>query len=192
MVTAATTAFRRRRKVLFDAEELLHLPTNGRRLELVKGNIYEMAAAGARHGGVANRVGTLLGTHVDNRRLGVVFAAETGFILERDPDTVRAPDAAFVSADRLPVEGLPDGFLELAPDLVVEVVSPNDRMREVREKVATWLEAGTRLVIVLYPRTRSASVHRPSQEPVMLSEQDMLSGDDIVPGFSVRLGELFA
>ena len=157
MATAVAKGFRRKRKVLFSAEDLLHLPTNGRRLELVKGKIYEMAPAGGRHGGVANTIGTLLGTHVRNHKLGVVFAAETGFILSRAPDTVRAPDAAFVSADRLPSDGLPDGFLELAPDLVVEVVSPNDRPSEVREKVAEWLEAGTRMVIVLYPSTQTAT-----------------------------------
>lgn len=190
MVTAAT-GFRRKRKVLFSAEDLLHLPANGRRMELVKGKIYEMAAAGAKHGGGARRAANFLGNHVDDERLGEVFAAETGFILNRFPDTVRAPDAAFVSEDRLPTDGLPDGFLELAPDLVVEVVSPNDRPSEVREKVAEWLEAGTRMVIALYPRMRTAVVHRPSQEPVTLSDQDTLTGDDVVPRFSVRVGELF-
>ena len=202
MATTAATGFRRKCKVLFSAEDLLHLPamghilifqavSPGRRLELVKGKIYEIAAAGARHRGVANTVGMLFGAHVRNHRLGVVFAAETGFILARNPDTVRAPDAAFVSAARLPAEGLPDGFLELAPDLVVEVVSPNDRPGEVREKISEWLEAGTRVVVVLYPRTKTATVHRHSQEPVTLAEQDTLTGDDVVPGSSVRVGELF-
>ena len=93
---------RRTLKTLFTAEDLLHLPTEGRRLELVKGKVYEMPPAGAQHGGVAMRIGTLLDTHVRANRLGRVFAAETGFTLRRDPDTVRAPDASFVSKDRLP------------------------------------------------------------------------------------------
>ncbi len=190
MATVAR-GFRRKRKVLFSAEDLLHLPANGRRMELVKGKIYEMAPAGGRHGRAAIVTGSLLEWHTKAAGLGMVFGAETGFRLARDPDTVRAPDVSFVSADRLSAEELPDGFLELAPDLVVEVVSPNDRPSEVREKVAEWLEAGTRMVIALYPRMRTAVVHRPSQEPVTLSKQDTLTGDDVVTGFSVRVGELF-
>ena len=173
------------------AEELLQLPDNHMRRELVRGEVREMAPAGKEHGSLAMRTGWRLGQHVDTHQLGEAYAAETGFILSRAPDTVRAPDAAFVSADRLPSDGLPDGFLELAPDLVVEVVSPNDRPSEVREKVAEWLEAGTRMVVVLYPSTQTATVHRPSRDPVTLSEQDTLSGDDVVSGFSVRVGELF-
>ena len=96
-------------KKLFTAEELLHLPTVGRRLELVKGKVYEMPPAGARHGDVAMEIGALLRTHVRANQLGRVFAAETGFILRRDPDTVRAPDAAFVSGHRLPEGELPAG-----------------------------------------------------------------------------------
>ena len=156
MVTNAATGFRRKRKVLFSAEDLLHLPDNGRRFELVKGKIYEMAPAGGRHGRAAIVTGALLEWHTKPLGLGMVFGVETGYRLARDPDTVRAPDVSFVSSDRLSAEDLPDGFLELAPDLVVEVVSPNDRPGEVREKISEWLEAGTRMAIVLCPRTKTA------------------------------------
>ena len=179
-------------KKLFTAEELFHLPTVGRRLELVKGKVYEMAPAGGRHGSIAMNTGIILGSHVRANSLGRVFAAETGFILRREPDTVRAPDAAFIAQSRLPADGIPDSFIELAPDLVVEVVSPNDRRREVREKVEEWLNAGVRLVWVLYPVTRTATVFRSPDDITHLAEDDLLDGEDVVPGFSCRLGELFA
>ena len=178
-------------KKLFTAEELLCLPTTGRRLELVKGEVYEMAPAGGPHGYVAMNIGILLGVHVRADGLGRVFAAETGFILHRDPDTVRAPDAAFISYDRLGEEAIPDGYLAAVPDLVVEVVSPNDTRREVREKVEEWLRAGVRLVWVIYPVTRSADVYRSLDDVSHLSEDDVLDGEDVVPGFACRLGELF-
>jgi Uma2 family endonuclease len=179
-------------KTLFTAEELLHLPTNGRRLELVKGKVYEMPPAGARHGDVAMEIGARLRTHVRARQLGRVFAAETGFILRRNPDTVRAPDASFVASERLPAGGLPAGFLELAPDLAVEVVSPSDTGREVREKVADWLRAGTRLVWVINPATRSATVYRSVDDFQELSEDESLDGGGVLPGFTCQLGELFS
>ena len=146
MSTTSEVLTRRTLKKLFTAEELLHLPATGRRLELVKGRVYEMPPPGARHGSVAMRIGSLLNTYVLGNLLGRAFAAETGFILRRNPDTVRAPDASFVAGDRLPEGELPVGYLEMAPDLAVEVVSPSDTAREIQEKVADWLRAGTRLV----------------------------------------------
>ena len=141
----------RTRKTLLTAEELICLPTADRRYELVKGELFEMPPAGGRHGSVAMRIGSLLDTHVLANQSGYVFAAETGFILRRDPDTVRAPDASFVAKDRLPMGELPTGYVDVAPDLAVEVVSPSDRETEVLDKVEEWLQAGSRLVWVLYP-----------------------------------------
>ena len=117
----------RKLKSKFTAEDLQHLPSTEQRMELVKGKVYELAPAGGRHGSVAMRIANRLANYVNERHLGEVFAAETGFILRRDPDTVRAPDAAFVAAGRLPAGDLPAGYPELAPDLVVEVRSPSDR-----------------------------------------------------------------
>ncbi len=178
-------------KKLFTAEELLCLSATGKRLELVKGKVYEMAPAGGRHGYAAINAGTFLNVHVRSNRLGRVFAAETGFIIEHDPDTVRAPDAAFVSLNRLSADEIPDGYIDLIPDLVVEVVSPNDRRREVREKVEEWLNAGVRLIWVLYPATRSAIVYRSLNDVTHLAADDFLDGEGVVPGFTCRLGELF-
>ena len=138
------------------------------------------------------QIGTLLNTHVRAHQIGRVFAAETGFILRRDPDTVRAPDASFVAEDRLLDGELPIGYLELAPDLAVEVTSPSDRPREIQEKVADWLRAGTRLVWVIYPATRSATVHVSDDQFEEVSEEGTLLGERVIPGFACDLSELFS
>ncbi len=181
----------RKLKTLFTAEELLHLPTTGRRLELVKGKVYEMPPAGGRHGSVAMSIGSLLYAHVRANQLGRTFAAETGFTLRRNPDTVRAPDASFVAAGRLPEGDPPIVYIELAPDLAVEVVSPSDRSPEVRDKVEDWLRAGTRLVWVIYPATRSVTVYRSLDDIENLSEEDTLHGGEVVPGFICQIRDLF-
>ena len=179
-------------KTLLNAKELLRLSTTGRRYELVKGELFEIAPAGGRHGGVAMRVGALLDDHVRKNQLGRVFAAETGFILRRNPDTVRAAAASFVTGDRLPDGELPIGYMELAPDLAVEVASPSDSAREIQEKVADWLRAGTRLVWVIYPATRSATVHVSQDQFGELSEDGTLLGQYVIPGFACDLSELFS
>ena len=179
-------------KKLFTAEDLLCLSATGRRLELVKGKVYEMAPAGGRHGHAANRAAVRLTVYVDAAGLGHIFTAETGFLIHIDPDTVRAPDVSFVSISRLALNDIPDGYIGLAPDLVVEVVSPNDRRREVREKVEEWLNASVRLVWVLYPATHSAIVYRSLNDVTHLAADDFLDGADVVPGFTCRLAELFA
>ena len=181
----------RTRKTLLTAEELICLPTAGRRYELVKGELFEMPPAGGRHGSVAMRIGISLGSYVRDNQLGEVFAAETGFILRRNPDTVRAPDASFVSKERLPIGELPAGYMNLAPDLAVEVVSPNDREAEVLDKVEEWLRAGTRLVWVIHPATRSAKVYRSLEEVQDLSEDDSLDGNQVIPGFTCKILDLF-
>lgn len=164
----------------------------GKRTELVRGDLIVMAPAGGRHGQVAHKVGLFVGNHVLERNLGRVFAAETGFLLRRNPDTVRAPDVAFVAGERLGVEETPAGFLELASDLVVEVVSPGDSAVAVRDKVRDWLEGGTRLVWVLYPEPRSVVVHRQGHPAETFSEEDILDGAPVFEDFAVRVDELFA
>ena len=182
------------RRKLLTAEELFRLSTSGRRYELVKGELYDMSPEGARHGGVAMEAATLLGAHVNANQLGRVFAAETGFIVRRDPDTIRAPDVAFVAKDRLPPPprgGLPVGFMDLAPDLAVEVLSPTDRPPEVRDKVEEWLRAGTRLVWLIDPAAHTVTVYRAPDDPQLLSEDATLDGVQVVPGFACRVRELF-
>ena len=150
-----------------------------------------MAPAGGRHGQIAHKAGLFIGNHVLERNLGRVFAAETGFLLRRDPDTVRAPDVAFVAGERLGTEETPAGFLEMAPDLVVEVVSPGDSAAAVRDKMRDWLEGGTRLVWVLYPETRSVVVHGQGHTAETFSETDTLSGVPVLRDFTVQVSELF-
>jgi Uma2 family endonuclease len=179
-------------KKLFTAEELLCLSATGKRLELVKGKVYEMAPAGGRHGHAANRAAVRLTVHTDSAGLGHIFTAETGFLIHRNPDTVRAPDVSFVSVSRLALNDIPDGYIGLAPDLVAEVVSPGDTRREVREKVEEWLNVGVRLVWVLYPITRTAAVYRSIEDVRQLAENDFLDGEEVVPGFACRVEELFA
>ena len=168
------------------------LAAQGKRTELVRGDLVVMAPAGGRHGHIAHRLSLFIGNHVLEQNLGQVFAAETGFLLRRDPDTVRAPDIAFVAAGRLSDGELPPGFLELAPDLAVEVVSPSDSSAAIRAKVRDWLEAGAPLVWVVYPDSRSVTVHRQGGQPQQLSETDSLSGAPALPDFAVPVRDLFA
>ncbi len=167
------------------------LSLEGKRTELVRGDLIVMTPAGGRHGQVAHRIGLVIGNHVLDRNLGRVFAAETGFLLQRDPDTVRAPDVAFVAGDRLGPGGAPAGFLELAPDLAVEVVSPSDSAVAIQAKVDDWLAAGTRLVWVVDPETRSVTVHRRARPAAVFREPDVLDGEPVFSDFSVPVRDLF-
>ncbi len=171
-------------------EEFSRMRDNGMRRELVRGEVREMSPTKSWHGLTTSNVHMVLGQYVRKKKLGRVFAAETGFLIERDPDTVRAPDCACVRADRLP-SPLPNEFLPFAPDLAVEVLSPDDRPKEVREKVGQWLEAGCRAVWVLDPDRREAIVHLPGAEPRVLGEGDFLEGGDLLPGFRIRISKLF-
>ena len=172
------------------AEDLLELPADHMRHELVEGELRTMSPAGGEHGRVALAIGARILQHVDEHSLGLAFAAETGFVLRRRPDTVRAPDVAFVAVDRL-AQGAGRGFPELAPDLVVEVVSPSDRASEVAEKAAMWLDAGVRLVWVVDPQARLAAVHHPGGLVTVLREDAVLDGEDVLPGFRLPLAPLF-
>lgn len=171
------------------AEHLLVMPDDGWRYELVRGELRRMPPAGYRHGRVAALLGRRMGNHAEQHGLGDVLATDTGFTLERGPDTVRAPDAAFVQAARVPEQDR--GFAELAPDLVAEVVSPNDTAAEVTEKALMWIAAGVRLVWVVYPDQRVVAVHRPGGSVTILGEDAVLDGEDVLPGFALPLAELF-
>ena len=171
------------------AEELLRLNLPNKRTELVRGVLVVREPAGYQHGDVAMRLAAAIFTHVQARGLGRVFAAETGFTLARKPDTVRAPDVAFISTARLP-DPPPRGFAELAPDLAVEVLSPDDRPGEVLAKVADWLNAGARLVWVVDPVRVLARVYRADGSESMLDETDALRGEDLLPGFEYPLSAI--
>ena len=176
------------RVALMTADELLHLNLPDKRTELVRGHLIVHEPAGWTHGIVAMNIGAKLAAHVDQHGAGVVLAAETGFRLESDPDTVRAPDVAFVARDRIPEA--PRGFPALAPDLAVEVLSPDDRPGDVLAKVAAWLNAGAKLVWVVDPARRLARVYRSDGSETAVSAEGSLDGEDVLPGFSCPLASV--
>lgn len=174
---------------LMTAEELLRLHLPNKRAELVRGLLVVREPAGYHHGDVAARLLVAIANHVNANGLGRVFAAETGFMLTRNPDTVRAADVAFVSAARLP-DPPPRGFADLAPDLAVEVLSPDDRPGEVLAKVGDWLNAGARAVWVVDPVRVLARVYRADGSESILGATDALRGEDILPGFEYPLSAI--
>lgn len=175
--------------VSMTAEELLHLNLPNKRTELVRGRLIVREPAGFRHGAVANRLSLAISSHVQINQSGLVLAAETGFKLASDPDTVRAADVAFVSRERLP-DPLPTSFAAMAPDLVVEVLSPDDRPGEVLAKVVDWLSAGCRLVWVVDPGRRNARVYRADGSESLLAHDGVLEGEDVLPGFAQPLATI--
>jgi Uma2 family endonuclease len=176
---------------LLTAEELERLNLPNKRTELVRGVLVVREPAGFGQGYVAARFLARVASHVEAHNLGRVFAAETGFTLFRKPDTVRAPDVAFIRAERIPSPA-PRGFAEMAPDLVVEVLSPDDRAGEVRDKVDDWLQAGCQLVWVLDPERRRGRAYRPDGSEVALGEGDSFDGEDVLPGFRCALEDLLS
>jgi Uma2 family endonuclease len=179
--------------VVTTADDLHKLPGGeGKRYELIEGRLHVTCAAGFEHGRVASTAGYLLGIHVRTTGSGVTLGAETGFILGQDPDTVRAPDAAFVSNARVDAIGITPGFWPGgAPDLAIEVVSPEDSRRYVREKALNWLDAGASAVLVLDPPSRSATVYRADGEPSTHVDGE-LDLSDAVPGWRVAVADFFA
>lgn len=174
------------------ADELFAMDGDGTRRELVRGEVREMAPAGFPHGRTAMRLGVRIGTHVEAAGAGVVVAAETGFRIARDPDTVRAPDVAFIATEHVPPDAEQRGFPDLAPDLVVEVVSPSDRAGEVLEKALEWIGAGVRLVWVVYPAQRLVVVHGPGGSVAQVGAGGELDGADVLPGLIIAVDDLFA
>jgi len=174
---------------LLTADDLARIRPAEKRTELVRGRMVVREPAGFRHGDVAMAIALAIGHFLRTHASGRLLAAETGFVLSTNPDTVRAPDVAFVRNERIP-DPLPRGYARFAPDLVVEVLSPDDRPGEVLEKVADWLSAGTRLVWVIDPERRTGRVHRPDGTVMQLNELDALDGEDVLPGFSYRLADV--
>ena len=179
------------REQYFTAKEFYLLPDDGKRYELVRGALVCMAATGGQHGIITSRLDHRLRSFVEAHDLGEVCAAETGFRLTENPDTVRAPDVSFITRDRVATEGVPEGYWPFAPDLAVEVISPRDRFDEVLTKVQEYLRAGTRLVWVFHPRTKTVTVYRANSEVQLLQGDEELSGEDVVPGFHCRVMEFF-
>lgn len=170
--------------------DLERLSANGRRFELVRGELIEMSPTGFPHGIYTNRLASRVSVFAEDNDLGLCPSAETGFRIAQVPETVLAPDWAFVAKDRVP-EPFPEGYLDLAPDIVLETVSPSDTAREVAQKVALWLSAGVRVVWVLDPRTKTLAVHRVGRETIILSASATLTEDELLPGFSFPIKRLF-
>ena len=175
---------------LVTADELLKMPRDGFRYELVKGELIKMAPPGDEHGIVTVNFFLQLGQHVKLNKLGAVYG-EVGFLLASNPDTVRAPDSAFVRRERIEETGRLKGYRPGAPDLAVEVISPDDTYPEVHKKALEWLAAGTRMVIVFNPRKRNATVYRSRDNITILTEDDVLDIDDVVKGFKVCVKDIF-
>ena len=173
------------------AEQLLYLHLPDKQTELVRGRLIVREPPGYRHGLVAANLARLIANNVHDHDLGIVVAAETGFKLHSNPDTVRAADAAFITRDRAP-DPAPLGYPSLAPDLVVEVLSPNDRAGEVQSKVSDWLTAGSRLVWVIDPARRRAIIYRADGSVALLAEHEVLEGEDVLPDFACSLGEVLS
>jgi Uma2 family endonuclease len=176
---------------LVTAEQLLRMPDDGFRYELVEGELCRMTPGGGEHGYLALELGAELRNHVKAHQLGRTFGAETGFRLASDPDTVRAADAAFVRRERADEVGRIAEFWPGAPDLAVEVISPRDSYSEVHGKALEWLEAGSRMVVVVDPRKRTITCYRSRDEIRVLTEEDVLDGAEVVPGWKMRVGEVF-
>ena len=175
---------------LVTADELLRLSSKGR-YELIKGELIEMSPPGFEHGAIANQLAFFITGHALRQNLGRVLAAETGFRLSRNPDTVRAPDVAFVAKEHLPAKP-PKGYADFMPDLVAEVVSPSDDPDDVQAKMKEWLDAGVRLVLVVYPGSRQVAVYRSLREVTILTEGDTLTAEDLLPGFALPITSIFA
>jgi Uma2 family endonuclease len=158
----------------------------------VRGKLRTMPPAGSEHGYLALRIASRLERHVDANGLGRTYTAETGFKLASDPDTVRAPDAAFVSRERVEKAGRVEGYWPGAPDLAVEVVSPSDTHAQVVEKALAWLEAGCRMVLVVDPSRHTVTVYRSLRNIRILIEGDAVDGADVVPGWRLPVAEIFA
>lgn len=173
------------------AAELELMPEDGNRYELVRGELIQLSPAGRQHGNIGFEFGRQFSNFVKAHRLGEVYLAETGFILSRGPDTVRAPDFAFIHKERLAeIEGV-TGYIPIPPDLAVEVISANDRYTEVNQKIQDWLQFGVRAVVVINPRNQETTVHRSRATSLILNADATLELPEIVPGWSMVLRELF-
>jgi Uma2 family endonuclease len=176
-----------------DLWELSHQVDGKKRFELVKGVLHEMAPTGDTHMLIASVVIHFLWLHVRPQKLGIVTSSEGGFILSHDPYTVRAADAAFISKERVPK--FTGKYFDLAPDLAVEVVSPNDTADEVRDKVLEYLQAGTRLVWSFSPKFKTVDVctlnSEGSLEIRVLTVNDVLDGGDVLPGLVLPVRDIF-
>ncbi len=173
-------------KKVWTDEELMRIKHEGK-VELVDSEVILMTPAGAEQGAISMDLATRLNNFVRRHKLGRVFDAQTGF---RPYGNMRAPDISFVRKERLP-ERLPKGFLRVPPDLAVEVFAPDEKIADYEDKVAEYLSWGVRLIWLVDPNTRTVTVVRANGERQVLGEKDVLTGEDVVPGFKIRVKKIF-
>ncbi len=181
-------------KVRLTARDLWRLGEGDVRRELVNGEVVEMAPVGGTHGQVTGKFYRRLDEHVERHGGGEVVVGDVGFVLQLpgDPERVRAPDVAFVARERLPEGSVPQGFLTGAPDLAVEVLSHTDNPMDVQQKIRDYLEAGARLVWLVAPQAKTVTVYRANGSAQLLREHEVLTGEDVLPGLTIPLLEIFA
>ena len=176
---------------ILTAADLLKLTEDGQRYELIEGEVRAMSPAGNQHGKIAMALGFRLAAFVLEHKLGAVYAAETGFLIQQNPDTVRAPDVAFVTQARIDEVGPVDGYWQGAPDIVAEVVSPNDRFSDTEQKALGWLKAGSKVVWVVDPAQAHVTEYRGVSEIRVLCSEENLTASQLLPGWEVKIAELF-
>ena len=178
-------------RTLFTSEDLWKMVADGSRYELSKGELLPMSPVGMEHGGIVMALGALLRSYAMKKGLGLV-GTEIGFRLGQNPDTVRAPDVAFVARHRLPADGVPKKFAHFPPDLAVEVLSPEDTASEMLRKIEEYLTAGGALAWVVDPATRTVTVYRSLSDIQILSADQELDGGEVLPGFRTMVAEIFS
>ncbi len=176
---------------LLTAEDLLRLDAKGVKGELIRGVLCETMSTGRKHGRIVTNSIILLGGFIKPKRLGSLIASDSGVLLERDPDTVREPDIAFISAGKFPLDDEGPGYFEGIPELVVEVVSPSDTLQAVNDKALMWLSYGVLLVWVVFPETRTVDVYQQDGPISTLGDADTLDGAPAIPGFTCPVSEIF-
>lgn len=179
-------------KKLLTADDLLALPDDGKRYELIRGELITMAPASAPHGAVTDRIGRRIGNFVEANNLGKTYAAETGVFIEHGPDTVRAPDYAFTTHERIAGAPPSSGYSEIIPDLVVEVIAGDYRSSLVDAKTRMWLEAGVRLVLVAHIGSTEIIAHHADGTVRRFGPGDTLTCEPVLPGFACAVDEIFA
>ena len=177
---------------LLTAEEFEALPDDGKRYELIDGELREMAPTVHWHGEVESNLVIRFGGHVQAHGLGRVSCGEILYLVRRDPDRVRAADIAFIRQERVPSLEARQHIMEVAPDLVVEILSQHDTVAEIHEKIEDWLNAGVQMLWVVDPFRRTVTIYQPGHDPTLLGEHGVLEGDPVVPGFRCAVAEIFA
>ena len=177
---------------LLTAEEFAALHVEGVRLELIRGEMRVMPPAFADHGETVGALHAILGAYIRTYRLGRIYSAETGFLVARNPDTIRTTDIAFIQRSRVTPEAVAPNWNPVIPDLVVEVVASRDRAPEIAGKVEMWIEAGVRMVWVVYRIRRTVEIYQRHRQMLLLTEHEQLTGMDVVPAFFTTVAEIFA